>query len=82
MGSVVPFPAFSPADAAIGARIRLWRDKRGLDQGQLANLLHLSVNEIRLVESGRRHLDSAEVHAATRALRLPIWALVSDYSAY
>jgi len=82
MGSVHGFPAVDPADLTIGARIRRWRDKRGLDQDELAILLHLTSAEVRLIEAGRRHLSMAEVDAATRALRLPIWALVADQPAY
>ncbi len=82
MGSVHGFPAVDPADLAIGARIRRWRDKRGMDQEQLAALMKLSSAELRLIEAGRRHLNSAEVDATTRALRLPIWALMADQPTY
>lgn len=78
MGSVHRFPSEDPGDAIIGARIRRWRSKRGMDHDQLASLLHLSSAELRLIEAGRRHLNMAEVHAATLALRLPNWALVAD----
>lgn len=82
MGSVHGFPAGDPADITIGARIKRWRDKRGMDQDQLAALLHLTGPEMRLVEAGRRHLNLAEVDAATRALHLPIWALTTGTPTY
>lgn len=82
MGSVHQFPGINPADMAVGARIRRWRDKRGMDQDELARALNVSCADIRLIEAGRRHLDMAEIDAATRALRLPIWALVADYATY
>ena len=33
-------------------------------------------------EAGRGHLTSSQLGAATHALRLPLWALVSDVRAY
>ena len=82
MGSVLGFPAVNAADLTIGARIRRWRDRRGMDQEELATMLHLTGAEVRLIEAGRRHLSSAEIDATTRALRLPIWALVADQPTY
>lgn len=82
MGSVHGLPAGHPVDVIIGARIRRWRDRRGMDQETLARALHTNAAEIRLIEAGRHHLDSAQIDAATRALRLPIWALVSDTPSY
>ena len=82
MGSVHGFPAVNAADLTIGARIRRWRDRRGMDQEELATMLHLTGAEVRLIEAGRRHLSSAEIDATTRALRLPIWALVADQPTY
>ena len=35
-----------------------------------------------ITEAGRERLDSARLDAATRVLRLPVWALVSDAPAY
>jgi len=48
----------------------------------LAAALNLTPEALRRVEAGRQHLDSAGIEAATRALRLPVWALVSDAPAY
>ncbi|MCO8017687.1 helix-turn-helix domain-containing protein [Brevundimonas diminuta] len=82
MGSVLDFPAIDPHDAVVGARIRRWRDQRGVPFDDLAATLHLSPEALRRVETGRQRLDSARLDAATRALRLPVWALVSDAPAY
>ena len=38
--------------------------------------------EERLAEAGRAHLTTAQIGAATSALHLPLWALVSDTRAY
>lgn len=82
MGEVLGFPGVDPADAAIGARLRRWREQRGLSVEELARLLDLSPEEERRAEAGRSHLDSVQIGAATRALHLPLWALLSDRPAY
>lgn len=48
----------------------------------MARLLDMTPEEERRVEAGRAHLDSLRIGAATAALRLPLWALVSDTRAY
>jgi hypothetical protein len=48
----------------------------------LAAALDLTPEALRRIEAGREHLDSAGIDAATRALRLPVWALVSDVPGY
>ena len=42
MGSVLDFPAIDPHDAVVGARIRRWRDQRGVPFDDLAATLDLS----------------------------------------
>ena len=82
MGSVLGFPGVDPTDAMIGARIRRWRAQRGVASADLAAALQLTPEALRRVEAGREHLDSAGIDAATRALHLPVWALVSDTRGY
>ncbi|WP_313104234.1 helix-turn-helix transcriptional regulator [Brevundimonas sp.] len=82
MGSVLGFPGIDPMDAVVGARIRRWRDQRGVTPDDLAAALDLTPEALRRIEAGREHLDSAGLDAATRALRLPVWALVSDTPGY
>ena len=82
MGSVLGFPGADPADAAVGARLRRWRGRRGVDLESMAQALAISLEEMRRVEAGRAHLDSVQLAVATRHLRLPLWALVSDTRAY
>ena len=69
MGSVLGFPGIDPGDAAVGARLKRWREQRGVDVDAVA-------------EAGRAHLTSLQIAAATNRLRLPMWALVSDTPAY
>ena len=82
MGSVLGFPGIDPQDAAVGARLRRWRRARGMALDDLAARLGLTPGEVRRAESGRSHLNSAQLGMATGALRLPLWALVSDTRAY
>ena len=82
MGSVLGFPAVDPLDAAVGARLKRWRETRGLAVDDLAVLLHIPVEQARRAEAGRARLTTAQIGAATHALRLPLWALVSDTRAY
>ncbi len=82
MGQVLGFPGVDPEDAAVGARLKRWREARGMAVDDLARLMDLTPEEERRVEAGRAHLDSLRQGAATRALRLPIWALASDRRAH
>lgn len=82
MGSVHGFPVVDPADAAVGARLKHWRERRGLCVDELARLMDLTPEEQRRFEAGRAHLDSLQIGTAINALRLPIWALTSDVRAY
>jgi transcriptional regulator with XRE-family HTH domain len=82
MGSVLGFPGIDPMDAVVGARIRRWRDQRGVTPDALAAALALTPEALRRIEAGREHLDSAGIDAATRALHLPVWALAADRPEY
>jgi transcriptional regulator with XRE-family HTH domain len=82
MGSVLGFPGIDPQDAAVGARLKRWREARGMSLDDLAAMLDISPEEARRAETGRCHLNTAQLGAATSALHLPLWALVSDSRAY
>ncbi len=82
MGSVLGFPGIDPRDAAVGARLKRWREQRGVDVDALAEALKITPEEERRAEAGRAHLNSLQIAAATNRLRLPMWALVSDSPAY
>ncbi len=82
MGSVHAFPVVDPADASVGARLRHWREKRGLSVEDLARLMDLTPQEQRRIEAGRVHLNSLHIGTAIKALHLPLWALTSDTRAY
>jgi len=82
MGSVLGFPGIDTQDAAIGARLKRWREQRGFSVEELAARIDMTPEGERLAEAGRAHLTSLHIEAATRALHLPLWALQSDRPAY
>lgn len=82
MGSVLGFPGVDPLDAAVGARLKRWRERRGMAIEEVAAALRMPVEEARRAEAGRARLTTAQIGAATNALHLPLWALVSDTRAY
>ena len=82
MGAVLGFPDVDPSDAATGARLKRWRRVRGMAVDDLASRLHISPAQARLAETGRHHLTTRQIGAATSALHLPLWALVSDSPAH
>jgi len=82
MGVVLEFPEADPRYQSAGRRLKRWREERGVGIETLAEAIHASPDVIRRCEAGRSRLDSAQLEAATRALHLPLWALVSDVPAY
>jgi transcriptional regulator with XRE-family HTH domain len=82
MGAVLEFPEPDPRYQSAGRRLKRWREQRGVGIEALAAAIHASPDVIRRVEAGRGRLDSAQLAAATQALHLPLWALVSDTPAY
>lgn len=82
MGSLLEFPGLDPRDAEVGARLKHWREHRGVELEDLARQLGVTPENARRVEAGRGHLTSLQIGLATSALHLPLWALVSDRPAY
>jgi len=82
MGEVLGFPRIDPVDAQVGARLRRWRTERHMDLDVLAHAVKVTPRDLQRMEAGRQHLTSLQMAAATDALHLPLWALVSDTRAY
>lgn len=82
MGSVLAFPGANPIDVAVGRRLKRWRDQRGVELDAMAEVMKLTPEAVRRLESGRARMDSTQMAVATRHLHLPVWALVSDTPAY
>jgi len=77
---IITFPSADPADQAIGARLRKWRENRKVSTDDLAAALGVSVRDISYAERGRRHLNSTQLYAATFFLRIPMRLLFEDSS--
>lgn len=81
-GVVVRFPGIEPENAALGARVRRWREQRGVSVEDLAKMARMDTGQLRLIEAGRARMHAADISAVTRALRLPLWALGADRAAH
>ena len=82
MGSVLGFPGVDPTDALIGARIRRWRDQRGVASADLAAALHLTPEALRRAD--RTCPDGVAAQEGGRSLvatlkRLPRFGNVLRY---
>ena len=81
-GVVLRFPGFEPENAALGARLKRWREQRRVSIEDLARMAKMDAGKLRLIEAGRMRMESADISAVTRALRLPLWALGADRPAH
>ena len=77
-GLVLRFPGIEPENAALGARLKRWREQRRVSIDELAKMARMDVGKLRLIEAGRARMAAADISAVTRALRLPLWALGAD----
>ncbi len=77
-GIVVGFPGSDPEHAALGARLKRWREQRKVTLEDLAAQVKMDPADLRLIEAGRARMPAADISAVTRALRLPLWALQAD----
>jgi len=82
MGSVFGLPVIVPADAAVGRRLKHWREARGMALDDLAGQIGMTPEAARRAEAGRAHLTSVQLGLATQVLHLPLWALQSDTPVY
>ena len=51
VGTVLGFPGVDPSDAAVGARLRRWREERGWSVEDMARLLDMTPEEDALSRS-------------------------------
>lgn len=69
---VFALPPVDPAQLAVGRRLRLIREARGLTMEQLARQMRVPREILALAERGRARLTSSELYGATLALRIPM----------
>lgn len=62
--------------ATLGERIAAERQRAGLTQRQLAELVGIAQPTLANIEGGKREVKFATVQAIAGALKLPVWKLV------
>ena len=81
---IIELPSIDPMQAALGAQLKRLRQARGLTLHELAEDIEVSPARLGLGEQGRIRLTSAELHAVTSALHIPLrllWEPTADLSA-
>jgi transcriptional regulator with XRE-family HTH domain len=59
----------------IGARVRVWREQKGITQTELGRRCHVTGAAISVIENGRRAASLAMLAAICRKLNRPLHAL-------
>ena len=62
----------------IGYRLRVMRQKAGLSQEQLAELLSMTSQQVQKYESGKSKLNTDRLQQVAHALSVPLLAFFSD----
>lgn len=60
----------------LGQTIKLCREKRGFTQTKLAELAHISISHLCLLEADKRDPSLTTVESIARALKIPLSVLV------
>lgn len=69
---VFALPPIDPTQLAVGHRLRLIREARGVSAAELARQMRVPREILALAERGRARLTSSELYGATMALRIPM----------
>ena len=69
---IVPFPKSDPELLAVGQRLHLAREARGVGLDVLAQAMHVEPERLRRAEVGRERLKATELYAAIMTLHLPM----------
>lgn len=78
LARVTPLTAFDPFDIAVGNRIRLAREERGLTQADLAVHIGVSFQQLQKYETAANRISCSRLKAIAVALNVPIAELVTD----
>jgi transcriptional regulator with XRE-family HTH domain len=69
----------SPELAALGARIQLARERRGLSKNKLAENVGAARTDLRRAERGQANISTLRLRGIARALEVPpAWLLDND----
>jgi transcriptional regulator with XRE-family HTH domain len=69
---VYALPPIDPTQLAVGRRLRLIREARGVSSDELARQMRVPREILALAERGRARLTSSELYGATLCLRIPM----------
>jgi transcriptional regulator with XRE-family HTH domain len=67
-----------PVDAAVGKRIRVLRQDRGLDQSELAASIGASAHDVQMFEAGVRRVGAARLARIAKALGVGVDAFFAE----
>ncbi|MBV8753924.1 MAG: helix-turn-helix transcriptional regulator [Hyphomicrobiales bacterium] len=62
----------SVVDIAVGRNVRIWRITRGLSQGDLANRLGITFQQVQKYETGHNRMSTGRLVKAAAILDVPI----------
>jgi len=61
-------------DVAVGINVRTWRIARGLSQGELANRMGITFQQVQKYETGHNRISTGRLVKAAAILRVPMSA--------
>ncbi|MDR6100473.1 transcriptional regulator with XRE-family HTH domain [Agrobacterium larrymoorei] len=61
-----------PVDAHVGRKIRYWRNRHGITQGDLGAEIGVTFQQMQKYENGRNRVSSSRLYEIARCLRVPI----------
>jgi transcriptional regulator with XRE-family HTH domain len=64
----------SPVDVAVGRNVRIWRITRGLSQGELANRLGITFQQVQKYEVGHNRMSTGRLVKVAAILGIPMSA--------
>jgi transcriptional regulator with XRE-family HTH domain len=62
----------NPIDVAVGRNVRLWRMAKGLSQGQLADQLGITFQQVQKYEAGSNRIGTGRLVKIAATLEVPI----------
>lgn len=62
----------SEFDVYVGARVREWRQRRGVSQVGLARDLGVSIQQVQKYEKGANRLSASRLRAVAKTLQVPV----------
>jgi transcriptional regulator with XRE-family HTH domain len=70
----------NPVDAAVGARMRLLRQRRKMSQEELGKAIGVTFQQVQKYENGKNRIGASRLNMVADALNVPISELFDDTS--